>query len=242
MYNNIERIYRERLLSQKPIVKNDDVQLQYILNYLSQNKNIAILDAGCGNGNYAFYLSRLGYDNISAIDLFSNIDTKKFEYQQGSIDSLPFENSHFDFIYSNSVIYYLENPKDAVVEFNRVLKDNGILFFTAHTKYSLFTLLRIIKRDVLKLKSMEHLKDVTFYSAHYYRKLLEQNGFNIMSQDGYSTSFLIYPFYANIVRGFKKYLKINLPLMKPYSNTGIIGKIKSEVSYHSIFTARKRND
>jgi len=240
MYENIEKIYRERLLSQKPLINDNDIQLSYILNYLSKNKDIKILDAGCGNGNYSFYLSKLGYRNIFAIDLFANIKTEEFKYQQSSIDNLPFENDSFDFIFSNSVIYYLEKPKEGIIEFNRVLKEDGILFFTAHTKYSFFTLWRIFKRDFLNLKSMEHLHGVEFYSANYYKKLLEENGFEIILQDGYESSFFIYPLYNLFYRVLKKYLKISLPLLKPYKNSGFIGKIKSEISYHSVFVARKK--
>jgi len=242
MYDAIEKIYRERLLSQTPIVRDDDIQLQYILNYLPKNRNISILDAGCGNGKYAFYLSNLGYVNISAVDLFENIETDLFDYHQSSIDSLPFKENSFDFIYSNSVIYYLKNPENGILEFKRVLKNNGILFFTAHTKYSLFTFWRIIKRDFLKLKSMEHLSGVKFYSANYYKKILEKNGFEIIVQDGYEISFLLYPMYKKIAKGFKKYFSVNLPLVKPYQNNGFLGKIKSEISYHSVFVARKIND
>lgn len=240
MYDAIEKIYRERLLSQTPILRDDDIQLQYILKYLSKNRNISILDAGCGNGKYAFYLSNLGYKNISAIDLFEKIETNLFDYKKSSIDSLPFKNDSFDFIYANSVIYYLKNPENGILELKRVLKDDGLLFFTAHTKYSLFTLWRVFKRDVLGLKSMEHLSKVKFYSANYYKNILEKNGFDIILQDGYEISFFLYPVYKKIARGFKKYFKINLPLLKPYQNSGFFGKIKSEIAYHSVFIARKK--
>ena len=240
MYENIEKIYREKLLSQKPLINGNNIQLNYILTYLPKNKKVNILDAGCGNGNYSFYLSKLDYQNIFAIDLFANIKTEEFQYQQASIDNLPFENDSFDFIFSNSVIYYLENPKEGIIEFNRVLKEDGVLFFTAHTKYSFFTLWRVFKRDFLHLKSMEHLHGVKFYSANYYKKLLEANGFEIILQDGYESSFFIYPLYYLISRILKKYFKTPLPLLKPYKNSGFIGRIKSEISYHSVFVARKK--
>ena len=241
MYENIERIYRERLLSQEPILRDDDIQLQYILNYLPNNKNAFLLDAGCGNGKYAFYLSDLGYSNLFAVDLFANINTKKFKYQQSSIDSLPFEDSSFDFIYSNSVIYYLENPEDGIVEFNRVLKSGGILFLTAHTKYSLFTLWRVFKRDILKLKSMEHLHGIKFYSANYYKTILEKNGFELILQNGYKSSFVLYPLYYKIIKVFDKFLNIKLP---PFNKNIKIDHnvIKSEIAYHSVFVARKMYD
>lgn len=241
MYDNIERIYKERLLSQKPILRDDDVQLQYILNYLSKKRNTAILDAGCGNGNYAFYLSNLDYKNISAVDLFSNIKTERFDYYRSSIDMLPFEDNSYEFIYSNSVIYYLEDPERGLKEFKRVLENGGILFFTAHTKYSLFTLWRVFKRDILKFKSMEHLQDIKFYSANYYKNILEKNGFEIILQSGYKSSFILYPFYYKITRIFDKFFNVKLPLVKNDIKMAS-NIIKSEVAYHSIFVAKKIND
>lgn len=242
MYEKIERVYAERLFLQEPILKKGDIQLDYILSYIPENKESFILDAGCGNGNYSLKLVKKGYKNIYAVDLFDNIEADGFRYAKASIDNLPFENVFFDFIYSNSVVYYLKNPENGIVEFKRVSKKDAILVFTAHTKYSLFTLWRAIKRDILKLKSMEHLHGVTFYSANYYKNILEKNGFEILLQDGYQASFFIYPFYKKILRGFEKYFKISLPLIKPYKNSGFIGKIKSEISYHSVFVARKKDD
>lgn len=239
MCSSIEKIYRERLLSKEPLLNDDDIQLNCILKYLPTNKEISILDAGCGNGNYAFYLSQLGYKNIHAVDLFSDIKTNNFIYQKSSIDRLLFKDKNFDFIYSNSVIYYLKNPEDGIKEFKRVLKDDGILFFTAHTKYSLFTLWRIFKRDILKLKSMEHLKEVKFYSASYYKNILEKNGFEIILQDGYEVSFFIYPLYKTIGKIISKIFNIKFPTIKTYISRGVLGKIKSEISYHSVFIARK---
>ncbi len=236
----IKQIYKNKLLSKEALLNKNDVQFNYILTYLSKNKNISILDAGCGNGNYAFALSNIGYNNIFAIDLFTEIKTDKFIYKRSSIDSTDFNNKKFDFIYSNSVVYYLDSPESAIVEFKRILKDKGFLMFTAHTKYSLFTLTRVIKRDILKLKSMEHLEGVKFYSANYYKEILEKNNFEVILQDGYKTSFFLYPLYNKIVKGFEKYLKIKFPLMKPYINSGLIGKIKSEISYHSVFVVRKK--
>jgi len=242
MYKNIEKIYRERLLSKKPILNENNIQLSYLLNYLPKDKNAIILDAGCGNGNYAFHFKEQGYRNIYAVDLFANINTNKFIYKQSSIDNLPFGDKKFDSIYSNSVIYYLENPEDGIREFKRVLRDEGIVIFTAHTKYSLFTIWRLFKRDVLKLKEMEHLGGVKFYSANYYKKILEKNGFELLLQDGYEVSFFIYPFYKKIVRAFDKYLNIRLSILKAYQSSGILGKIKAEIAYHSVFVVRKKND
>lgn len=236
--NKIKDIYKERLLSQKPALQDDDIQLLYILQYLPDDKNIEILDAGCGNGKYAYYLSNLGYKNIYAVDLFEDIQTDRFVYRQASIDNLPFGDDAFDFVYSNSVIYYLDNAEDGIKEFNRVLKKKGMLLFSAHTRYSLFTLWRIFKRDILKLKSMEHLQDVKFYSANYYKNILEKNGFEVVLQTGYESSFFAYPFFQKVAKFFDRFLNIKIPLLKNRSETKS-DTIKSEISYHAVFAARK---
>jgi SAM-dependent methyltransferase len=244
MHNSeIKKVYEDSLLKLVPFLSPDDPQLYYLLLVLhDQKKEIMILDAGCGNGNYAAYIASLGYKHVEAVDLFDSLKNRGFHYRQASIDSLPFENDFFNLIYSNSVIYYLKEPYKGIEEFRRVLKEDGLLLMTAHTKYSLFTLWRIFKRDILKRKSMKHLLGVSFYSAKYYQELLKKNGFEILLQDGYRFSFFFYPLYQKLSRAFERYFHIHLPLLKPYSNMGILGRIKSEFSYHSVFIARKKSD
>jgi len=239
-YEEIEKVYRKLLLPHVSIVTDDDEQWKYISECVPKDKNSFVLDAGCGNGKYTFRLAQMGYKNLYAVDLFTEIRTEGFVYRQASIDNLPYRSEFFDFVFSNSVIYYLPDPNEGIKEFRRVLKPNGLLFFTAHTKYSIFTLWRIFKRDVFRSKNMEHLKGVKFYSARYYRKLLEKNGFELIRQDGYDTSFIIYPFYEKLSRMFEKYFGMKLPSIGFCPEYKWIRIIKSEISYHSVFIARKK--
>lgn len=124
--DNIRKIYAETLLGEAPVLSSEDIQMRYIRLFLPEEKHTAVLDAGCGNGKYAFQLVRDGYRNIFAVDLFENIRTDRFIYQQASIDNLFFNKSFFDFIYCNSVIFYLPNPEKGIMEFKRVLKKGGI--------------------------------------------------------------------------------------------------------------------
>ena len=237
---SIKLIYSELLLvSGKPSVADDDVPLMYMRHYLPTDKTIRILDAGCGNGKYAYKLAEI-YNNIDAVDLFEGIKTdNKFTYQQASIDCLPFEDSIFDFLYSNSVIYYLPDPEKGIIEFNRVLKLGGILFFTAHTRYSLFTLWRIIKRSIMP-NSVWHLKGVSFYTAAQYSVWLKRNGFETIHIDGYRLSMFIHPLYAKCVRACDRLLGIRPPLLKDeITKTKLMAKIKSVFGYHFILVARK---
>jgi len=235
----IKNIYQKKLFSNEIILNENDNQLNYILKFLhNYDKKSYILDAGCGNGKYSFYLANLGFKNIFAIDLLNGINTNKFSYVQSSIDCLPFKDDSFDFIFSLSVIYYINNPEDVIREFKRVLKKDGILIITSHTKYSIFTLWRILQRDILNLKKMEHLKFAKFYSTNYYAKLIKRNGFEILLQDGFNLSFIIYPLYKKFAKFLEKYINLKLPKKRPYISSGIIGTIKSEIAYHSILVTK----
>ena len=86
---NIRKIYAETLLNKVPVLSAEDIQMEYMRLFLPEERNATILDAGCGNGKYAFQLVRNGYRNIYAVDLFESIRTDHFIYQRASIDNLP---------------------------------------------------------------------------------------------------------------------------------------------------------
>ena len=46
----------------------------------------------------------------------------------GTAESIPFENNSLDYILSSHVIEHVPNPIKAFMEWNRVLKDQGIIF------------------------------------------------------------------------------------------------------------------
>jgi SAM-dependent methyltransferase len=211
----------------------------YIRRYLPAGKTARILDAGCGNGKYAFKLVNDGYANIDAIDLFESITTDKFHYQRASIDDMPFHDSTFDFVYCNSVIYYLPDIEKGFTEFNRVLKGGGTLFITAHTKYSLFTLWRVVKRIVAPNR-IPHLMDVPFYTAAQYSTWLEKNGFDVILVDGYELVIFFSHAYRRFVRACQQYLGIELPqIHNRITRTKFMARMKSIFGYHSIIVAKK---
>jgi len=103
----------------------------------------AILDAGCGAGSDLKHLSKLEKaSHITAVDIGENIEELAKEYpcidfHRASLLRLPFADSQFDVIYSYGVIHHTSDPKKAVSEISRVLKDDGYFFayvYTSHQK------------------------------------------------------------------------------------------------------------
>lgn len=230
--------YQDKIAGERCFVSDDDIQLRYILASVPQERNARILDAGCGNGKYSAMLCRRGYVNVFSVDVLNDVKEKGFRYITASIDALPFDDCCFDYVFANSVIYYLTNPEDGIKEARRVLKEDGKFFFSAHTKYSIFTLWRVAKRDLFRA-NIPHLAGMRFYSANYYNRLLKRNGFEVILRSGFN------PIYRNVdslctAQGNGKCTVGKRTATSIRGNIdSFVDSILSEVSYHSVFVAGK---
>jgi SAM-dependent methyltransferase len=230
----IKKIYEECWLTQ-PADSELGHQWVYLRGFLPKAKDSRILDAGCGRGRYAFALAAQGYSQVDGIDLFDQIETSgAFRYKRGSIDRIEFSDETFDFVYSLSVLYYLPQPRNGLSEMWRVLKPGGILVLSAHTRYSLFTLVRFLR---VKAGLAKHLDGVRYRSAAEYCDMLDETDFRILDVDG----FRLMP--ARITdrligqipdekknRRHERYFSEAPPWMK---------SLRSKVGYHFILAAQK---
>ena len=101
---------------------------------LKNNKNIKILDWGCGKGDLINYLSSKNFDcygvEISKLKLNKNIseyekNTNKKIYLINSDNKTNFEANYFDFIFTNQVIEHVSDKESFLLEINRILKKGG---------------------------------------------------------------------------------------------------------------------
>ncbi len=107
-------------------------------NYLKNTKDKIILDIGCGDGIYESLLNRKILDNnlFVGLDVSEEQIKKSQNYFQRLIscnidfENLPFENESVDYIIFSEVLEHLFHPDKAISEITRVLKKNGLLFFT----------------------------------------------------------------------------------------------------------------
>ncbi|MEH6949589.1 methyltransferase domain-containing protein [Bacillus sp. JJ634] len=98
------------------------------------NKTSRILDVGCGTGQTSAYLAEQYGAKVTGMDINSIMVEKaksrmrKYELPveiiQGSIEEFPLKDGEFDFIISESVLSFVNQPK-ALKEIFRLLKNGG---------------------------------------------------------------------------------------------------------------------
>lgn len=231
--------YGKMLFSRAPADVSGNPQLRFALRYLPEDRRAVVLDAGCGNGAFARALARAGCVRVIGIDLHEEVDTEGlFAYRRGSIDATGLPDAHVDFVYSFSVIYHLPDPETALREFRRILKPGGALVFSAHTRYSLFTLDRVVRR---RLGGATHLRGVRFHSAGAYLRMLERTGFEVLDVDGFGLNYFAGGRLAALARRALP-ARAPAPAELGPSEGGDprwLRRLRATLGYHLIIAARK---
>jgi SAM-dependent methyltransferase len=105
-------------------------------------KSTMALDVGCGSGRWAKYLSpNVGFieaiDPSNAVFAASSLleKEKNIRITQAGVDSIPFQDNSFDFVYSLGVLHHLPNTKLAISRCFEKLKPKG--WFLIYLYYNL---------------------------------------------------------------------------------------------------------
>lgn len=97
---------------------------KYLLNVIGNDRNMSILDIGCGYGSNMFAFLNLGFKNVEGIDVSdeainyccnNNLNVKK-------CDLTEYRGKKFDFIIMSHVLEHL--PKEKIITSLSYIKDN----------------------------------------------------------------------------------------------------------------------
>lgn len=109
----------------------------FLMPYLTAG--LTVLDCGCGPGSMTLDMAELvnpgkvfGIDCSSiqiaqACLLQQQRGIANVSFTTGSAYQLPFNDAQFDVVFAHAVLYHLRFPEQALAEFRRVLKPNGLV-------------------------------------------------------------------------------------------------------------------
>jgi ubiquinone/menaquinone biosynthesis C-methylase UbiE len=151
-------------------------------------KGAYVLDAGCGSGRDANILSEQGL-RVVGFDLsvgLLKVAKQKYpdiDFVEGDLRSLPFGDSSFDGVWSNTSLLHLETAKDvkkALSEMSRVLKPKGVIHVVVKSQTG------ENKTAVVSDKLSGHDRFFQYFKLDEMIKLLEEAGFSIIVNKEYS--------------------------------------------------------
>ncbi|HSX16117.1 MAG TPA: methyltransferase domain-containing protein [Candidatus Saccharimonadales bacterium] len=107
-------------------------------------KGAVVLDAGCGEGGVALYLTKKYHLRVQGIDLLDfNVEQARTGaitagvdpnlFQEGSYMKLPYADNTFDGLYTMETLVHAPDYRVAMREFHRVLKPGGKLVLFEYT-------------------------------------------------------------------------------------------------------------
>ncbi len=137
MYEAEEKLWWYRILHEKV--------LKEIQNRFHENKQIKILDAGCGTGGLMSFLIKHGYENIQGFDYsedaVSFCKERNLDVQQTDITNFEdkFATNSFDVIVNDDVVYQFDNSTITNIfhTFQSILKVDGIII-TNNNAFNVF--------------------------------------------------------------------------------------------------------
>ena len=104
-------------------------------------KKTRVLNAGCGDGIYDFYLKNKVKEmasidlNKGDIEIARKLNPERYlMYCIGDIETMPFKSDTFDCVICTDVIEHLTNDMEAISEICRLLKKGGKLIVTTPSK------------------------------------------------------------------------------------------------------------
>jgi len=108
-------------------ISRDDGRVQAILSVVRPNDRV--LEVGCGKGRFLKVIREV-YPNVecTGVDISSTMLAylpSDIQALQGSLESIPCPDNHFDVVFSVEAIEHSPNPKAAVLEMIRVTRPGG---------------------------------------------------------------------------------------------------------------------
>jgi ubiquinone/menaquinone biosynthesis C-methylase UbiE len=117
----------------------------------------SVLDAGCGRGDHAIRITKLGY-RVFVTDLSSEVvgRLRSLRPCHSALEELPFKSQSFDAIHCRGVLMHIPTWQIALAELCRVLKVGGRICIFENNHQSLeIRIIRFVRRLMRRKSTMQ---------------------------------------------------------------------------------------
>jgi len=180
---------------------------QITLGHLSSvlNKEQITLDVGCGSGDATAMFNKCNASQLYAIDFSSQMIEKashkypEINFKVGNATKLEHAKQSITSLISLGTIEYIIDHEKALLEFNRVLKDQGELVISIPNKSSLFRRLRSLDKKLmaaLKVPLKKISNNINTESKYYHKKWKAEEFSVLMQAAGFNVEHVTYCTYG----------------------------------------------
>lgn len=134
-------------------------KLNFIKENIKLDKDMRILDVGCGNGFFSYYFEKLcDTTGVDFSEKMISLNPIKKKYVMNAYN-LEFKDNSFDVVFCSNLLHHLKNPEKVVKEMVRVSKEYIVLSEPNRNNpfIFLFNLFKKQERGALKF-SLKFLK------------------------------------------------------------------------------------
>jgi SAM-dependent methyltransferase len=168
-------------------------KIDFIVKYLQLTNHTLILDIGCGNGYFTYYLSKLGVTiGLDLAETMLRLNPGRL-LVQASAFRIPFADSSFDLVFCSNLLHHLRYPVQAIQEMRRVSR--RYIAISEPNRYNPAMLML----GLLKREERETLR----YTRSRLEKLATHAGLKILANKtmGFVTPNRMPRFVANLLTG-----------------------------------------
>ena len=189
--NKIKELYNKYPFPNENLSLNELDKYKWILNSLPSEiiRGSKILDAGCGTGELACFLSRFG--DVTGIDF----NEKSIEIAKKNSDKFKIKNINFlvdnltnlnhkekyDYIFCFGVLHHIPNIDKAIGQLKELLKENGYIIIGVYNLYG-WMIHKYIKKKLSITRMMDsyHHPYEVRYTKKKFEKILLRNDLEIV--------------------------------------------------------------
>jgi len=137
-----------------------------------EDKDIRILELGCGRGRLSRDLMNEGYKNLTLIDIDNYTEGLGVDLKDLSFEKLDYADNKFDLVLAIAIIEHLENPFLLYREVHRVLKPGGKFIIAIPNVLSLKSRINfLLSGNVTGFN--KHNNHISFFSKDVFYKVIK---------------------------------------------------------------------